>query len=145
MPLYHFLHLYKFINKEKVFSVFKTCYQSISYGFNLIPEEVLEYIFQFKPETDIVLKSINNSNITNIIYNENDYITIYRGQGTKSLDIKYSKSWTLSKEIADKFSNYGEGKTYIAQVKISNIIDYFDDSEYEVLVNFQDLINVKQI
>lgn len=145
MALYHFLNLYKDINKEKVYDVFRNCYQSISYGFNLIPEEVLEYILQFKPTPEEVLKKINSSDGIDHIYKLDDYITIYRGQGTKSLDIRKAKSWTLSIKIAEKFATFGDGEIYEGQIKISDIIDYIDDSEYEVLVNFEDLVNVKII
>ena len=68
-----------------------------------------------------------------------DYLTIYRGQGSKSLDIRKAKSWSLSYEVANRFAVFSNGELLEGKVKVSDIIDYIPGGEEEVLVNYKDI------
>ena len=139
MALYYFLKHYKNINKDRLFEIFIVCYQSISFGFKYISEEVLEYIFKYKPTTKEVLDKMIDDDVIHHNTTTDDYLTIYRGQGSKSLDIRKAKSWSLSYEVANRFAVFSNGELLEGKVKVSDIIDYIPGGEEEVLVNYKDI------
>ena len=83
---------------------------------------------------------------------EKGFITIYRGECTKSMPIKKSLSWTLDKEravwFAKRFLFEGVGYVHSARVNIKNVIGTYDGrNESEVVVRYKylELITTEEV
>lgn len=124
---------YKDINDDIVFEVFKDIYISTDFGFSNCDEEIIQYVFS---------KAYKYSDDT-------DEITVYRGEGSESVSLELSHSWTKSYSTALFFAarySYDDCKIYSAKIKKCDIIDFIDDrDEAEVLCNYKDLKDIVEL
>lgn len=102
-----------------------------------------EYRFDILIDNDIVLDKIRETTPKHIlqtidkIADSNGYITIYRGEESKSTSFRDGAiSWTHNLQTAAFFSSRYtcDGKVYIGKVKKENIITYISNREEEILV-----------
>lgn len=79
-------------------------------------------------------------------YSNDEPITIYRGENSRSQSFKDTFSWTTSKEVAIWFATrFNDGKLLSSTVAKNKILYiYEDDPESEVLVKATDLNNVTE-
>ena len=141
LNLYYFLKYYKKIDKKYLYETFLDCYQSISYGFEYINTEMFNYIMQYKKHNELdILNYLKHLEVVDNNATIEDYVEVFRGQGSKSLDLKKAKSWTLDFSIAEKFARYNNGDIIFAKVKIKDIIDYIDNGEMELLIDYDNII-----
>lgn len=77
-------------------------------------------------------------------YNDDDQITIYRGENSRSQNYKKTFSWTTDKRVAIEFATrFDNSRLLSATVSKNNILYiYEDDPECEVLVKSTDLKEV---
>jgi hypothetical protein len=138
----YFIRLYKQIDKDQLWEVFKTMYTHANYGFDMFPKEVLEEVFSYADNTSALAVLKEKGAIDN-----KGYLTVYRGEGERSTDVEIAYSWTLSLDIATKFANhFGRGRIYKALVKAENIIDYLEErDEEEILVRFKDIEDLEYL
>lgn len=149
MALHFFLKNYKKIEKEGLYSSFVTMYQSISYGFNKIPQEVFDEVFKYAPSNDKIIKVLTedfkeNSELGySINVTEDTELIIYRSQGDKSMPLQKSYSWSLSLPFVKRYTEFNKGKIYEGKIKVKDIIDYCGGGEREVLAYFNKISDVK--
>lgn len=99
------------------------------------------------PEVRILKEDVPASNVSLLKQNQ----TIYRGLMPQEHTAKvYRQSWTLDIDVAERFakSTYEEkgGIVVTAKVNSTNVVYYNKmDSEKEVIVEYQSLINVKTV
>lgn len=128
-----FLKNYKKVSKIEAEKWFSDTYTMIEYGFNKIDKEILNYLYS---------DNIKDSN-------DSEYIDIYRGEGKLSNNLENSYSWTTNINIALKFMlRYGTNdiKLYKGKIKKGKVLKEFNNrNESEVIVNFEDIENVKKI
>ncbi|PLS19416.1 hypothetical protein CVD28_03095 [Bacillus sp. M6-12] len=138
----YFLRLYKDIEKEQLWEVFKSMYTHANYGFGMFPKEVLEEVFTYADNTSAVAV-LNELGAVD----SEGYLTLYRGEGKRSTPLEKAYSWTLSKDIANKFANHFErGRLYQAKAKVDSIIDFDNErNEEEVLVRFENIEHLEII
>lgn len=131
--------------------IFRNAYRSIETGFSCINGKVFKDAFTLDEEEKKELLTLLNT-----LQPDEEYLTIYRGHGYKSTNVKKAHSWTLSKEVAEFFRDRGNyftskgskfpRKLYKAKIKRGDILYYDEDSrEFEVIVNYKDLIDVEEI
>lgn len=124
---------HKYISDELVFEVFKDIYISIDFGFSNCDEEMIQYVFSKAPKYS----------------NDTDEITVYRGEGSESVSLELSHSWTTKYPTALFFAarySYNDCKIYSAKIRKCDIIDFITDrNEEEVLCNYKDLKDVKEL
>lgn len=138
----HIERLYEDMPINEFVDLFKSVYISAEYGFDELEWSIIvKALKQINQESSVHFSRLPKEFVCD------GYITIYRGLGRKSTDIEIAKSWTLDKEVARKFATrfMDEGEVYQAQVKVENILAYFGEKESEVLVDYEYLIDVKQI
>lgn len=80
-------------------------------------------------------------------YSDDETITIYRGENSRSQSYKGTYSWTTSKEVAIWFATrFNDSKLLSSTVSKNKLLYiYEDDPESEVLVKATDLNNVTPI
>ena len=127
----NYLNIWYFdIPEDQRLEVFDLAYSSSEYNFD-IDEDILDDI-----------KKLAKSRLQNF----DDEVIIYRGETEKSTHYIEAYSWTLdlatAKFFATRFNS--KGKIYTAKIKKKDIINYITDrNEEEILLNSDDLINVK--
>jgi hypothetical protein len=134
----NFLKIYHQIPSEQIVNVFSELWTRSESGFNLIGEDVLQYVYGHKElsaEWKERMGSLNKR-VGNV-----EYITVYRGSGYGHRD---GCSWTLSLKTAKWFANRfsKDGKIYKGRVAVDKVFDYFGGyrrNESEVLVNPKDV------
>lgn len=128
------------ISEDKIYPIFRDIYTKNEYGFSKLDKDTVRKIFSLNADKRFKRKLKTDSN---------GYVTIYRGQESKSTDIDNAYSWTLSYDVAIKFAvrfNSLSGKIYKAKVHIDNIVDCIDDrNEEEILVLPESLENVEDM
>lgn len=135
ISLLRFLESYKDIPKNEVIDIFAEMYCRQEFGFYLIDENIVDYIYSNK-ENSLQWKE----RMAGLPAGEE--IVIYRGT---SRDVLGGYSWTTSVETAKFFANrYGyKGKIYKGTVRRGDILDYLAErGESEVLVNPKDISDV---
>ena len=125
--------LFKELDKENKFEAFKCAYLRLDRALGLWKKEIVEEIIE-------IGKEANNPNNNNII-------TIYRGEGSKSLLPTEAISWTTSKRVAKSFANRGNhhGIIHTATVKEKDVVIIDDTGEYEVWVKYDDLLTIDDL
>ncbi|PLS19442.1 hypothetical protein CVD28_03225 [Bacillus sp. M6-12] len=123
-----FHEVYNEVELEKRYSLFRETYTQMEYGFEAFQPDILEEVLTLNMDTSFKeqLKPDNKG-----------YITIYRGEGSKSRGLEEAYSWTINQKIAHFFAKRfdKEGKVYQGKVHINDVIDYIDDrNEGEILV-----------
>lgn len=102
-------------------------------------------------DVDLILdlKRLDEDKIERLkdMYGE-DYLTIYRGQGSRSASLENAISWTTDIAVAERFAKYhnlaGDGVIYAAEVNLEDITDYITDrNEEEIIVSNYYLHNVR--
>lgn len=75
-----------------------------------------------------------------------EVVTIYRGETPQSTELENALSWTTKIEFAEFFANRfsSEGVIYQAEVEFDKILA-FTERESEVLVQFDDLMNIREL
>jgi hypothetical protein len=142
-----FKKIFEHLPQEHIYPLFLEVYRGSEYGFNRITKKIIDKIIQVKPK-DIPgsLKKFTDPQ---------NYITIYRGEYTKSTPVEKALSWSLNYDIAVSFAKRfpfgGNGYVYTARVSIDNVIAYIHEEaeeidgvlygggEEEILVRYKDL------
>lgn len=119
-------------------------YVYCSSEYNFDKHFYLDQFISTKDKAEDLLDLYSKLNI-----DENDYVTIYRGEGSKSTDVKDALSWTLDLKTAyffkNRFTNEG-GKLYKATIKLKDILAYIANrNEEEIIVDFIKLHHVKEL
>lgn len=127
--------LEKLINSKKtisdnIYSAFMHYYTTIDFGFNSLNDETLNKLISNKSDK---LKTKTIEKLSNLP----DKIVVYRGQADKSTDYRQAYSWSIDPTVATFFSlrfiEKGE-KIVTGVIDKKDIIEYFDNSEQEVLI-----------
>lgn len=128
-----FTMIFNYIEDEYKYKFFQDIYSAIENGFSEIPGEIFDEIKRLKPrKTNELLNE----------FAEDGYLTIYRGEGSKSSHIESSLSWSLNNKVAKFFATRfdNEGKLYSGKVHVNDVICFLTDrNEEEVLVKFNDI------
>lgn len=127
------------------YDIFQSVYKKSEYNFQEFDREFLEKILSYR-EWSISWKE----NIQSLVdkTDEEGWLTVYRGQGTKSTPLEDALSWSLSKNVAHFFANRFDKNGWIwkANVHISDIWDFLPErNEEEVLVEYDRLCNIERI
>lgn len=137
-----FKYLYNKIPDNQKYELFKNLYVSSEYGFQMFTEEFIKDVMKHKEPISLVKM------IQNFPRAYNGKIAIYRGMCSKSTPAEKAWSWTTDFNTAVFFATrFGlTGKVLQGYVLINDVIDYINDrNEFEVLVNPQDVINIREI
>lgn len=135
---------YEDIPSVERYDVFREVYARIEYNF----QDHREFIINcFKDR--FCSQDWNSAKIN--LFKEtkgNRTITIYRGEGSKSSDIKNAFSWTLDKSVAEFFAKRfdSDGVVYKANISFDDVIDYIEHrNEKEILVDYTDLNSIGKV
>ncbi|MFF2532232.1 metal-dependent phosphohydrolase [Brevibacillus sp. NPDC058079] len=130
-----FIQNFSIIPDEQKYDVFRNIYQRSEYNFHHLTPDFLETIFAYsKYSSDWK----NERKKLNQVLDSEGYLTIYRGESSKSTRIENAWSWTLSYSIAHFFATRFSDKGIIYQAKVlsKNVADYIPDrKEEEILVH----------
>ena len=124
---------------DELYSAFMDFYVVTDFGFNSISAETINKLINSKSEK---LKSKTTEKLSNLP----DKIVVYRGQADKSTDYKQAYSWSIDPTVATFFSlRFIErnGKIVTGVIDKKDIIEYFDNSEQEVLILPDKIKNIK--
>ncbi|MFJ8528709.1 HD domain-containing protein [Bacillus sp. NPDC094106] len=131
--------IYRDVPCEERYKLFREIYIYISYSHKVIKKEVIEEAIacqteEFKKDLMVKLDSLSN----------NDFLTIYRGEGTFSISHESAMSWTTDIHVARKFAV--KGTIYKGQVLKRKVIDFIEDrDESEILVYPNDVMNITEV
>jgi hypothetical protein len=126
-----FQQLFEKIPNDQKYEVFKYIYSSSEYGFEGLSKEFIQEVFKHKPEENK--------------WFENDTITIYRGEGSKSRFYQDAYSWTTDIKVAKFFANRFDsiGDIYKGEIEQFNVLDYITDRNEDEILTFSE--NVKNV
>ncbi|AFV21349.1 MULTISPECIES: hypothetical protein [Bacillus] len=131
--------IYREIPCEERYKLFREIYTYINYSHKVIKKEVIDEAIscqteEFKKELMLKLNSLSN----------NDFVVVYRGEGTFSVSHETAMSWTTNIQVARKFAV--KGSVYKGEVLKENVIDYIEDrNESEILVYPSNVMNITEI
>lgn len=136
--------LFEQIPDESKYSIFINIYSIAEYGFSLLQRDFIEKVVQYRPE------SVKEELIEHLsIYkDEEGYIEIFRGEGSKSTPHTQALSWTINKSVAIFFATrYNSSSAiYKGKVHFDNIIDYLvNRNEDEIIVFPENIINIQEL
>lgn len=135
--------LFDVIPDDRKYDIFIDLYTRAEYGFNDFRPDAVKQIFSFRIHSK--RKRATRRNIKSLPQKDG-FITIYRGVGSLSAPPEEAYSWTTSKKIASFFSNrFGPGEMYRAKVHISNVVDYSLESEREILVMPENVVEIEEV
>jgi hypothetical protein len=130
---------YEEIPVEQKYKVFRATYTQMEYGFQAFKPEILEEVLTMNNDTSFKEE---------LKVDKEGYVTVYRGEGSKSRGIEEAYSWSTEERVA-KFFAYRfdkKGKIYQGKVHIDDIVDFIDDrNESEILVipeNVKDIVEI---
>ena len=115
---------------DELYSAFMEFYVTTDFGFSSISDETINRLLNSKSDK---LKAETIEKLSNLP----DKIIVYRGQADKSTNYKQAYSWSIDPTVATFFSlRFIEkgGKIVTGVVDKKDIIEYFDNSEQEVLI-----------
>lgn len=123
-------------SSDDIFECFKAAYVSLDYSNGLWNKDIVRGIIE---EQKAKNKQVHEDDGDAVI------IEIYRGAGTESTDITEAISWTTSKKVARSFADKGDnGVIYTAEVKETDVVPIEETGEDEVLVLYEDLLNIEK-
>lgn len=131
--------IYREIGCEERYKMFREIYTYINYSHKVIKKEVIDEAVscqteEFKKDLMLKLNSLSN----------NDFVVVYRGEGTFSVSHESAMSWTTDIHVARRFSV--KGSVYKGEVLKENVIDYIEDrNESEILVYPSDVMNITEV
>ncbi|WCK57498.1 hypothetical protein PP175_25875 (plasmid) [Aneurinibacillus sp. Ricciae_BoGa-3] len=134
-----FHDLYEEIPLDKKYEVFKELYVRMEYGFDLIDRNILEDVLELNPDKSFKRKLKSDSD---------GFITVFRGEGSRSTPYRDAYSWTTNQKVANFFANRFDtnGMVYQGKVHIDDVIDYIDDrNEQEILIHPEAVLDVTKI
>lgn len=129
----------KDIIDDNLYSAFMDYYNMTDFGFNSITKNTIQKLFSNKSE-QLKLETLNN------LSELPEEIIVYRGQGDKSTNYKDAYSWSIMPNVAIFFAlRYieKEGQLIVGKVKKSDIIEFFDGTEQEVIVHPNSVKDIK--
>lgn len=132
-----FMKLYSDIPDKNKYNIFRNIYISSEYGFDEIPRDFLEDVFSYNVSINWLTE-----------YEDEDIITIYRGEGCYSTCYRDAYSWTLDFKVAQFFATRFDdnGEIYKGKVKKKHILDYIESrNESEVLVYPENVFDVVSV
>ena len=124
---------------DELYSAFMDFYVVTDFGFNSISTETINKLINSKSEK---LKSETAEKLSALP----DKIIVYRGQADKSTNYKEAYSWSIDPTVATFFSLRfieRKGKIVTGVIDKKDIIEYFDNSEQEVLILPNKIKNIK--
>ncbi|MES5837445.1 hypothetical protein [Bacillus cereus group sp. MG11] len=131
--------IYREVPCEERYELFREIYTYIDYSHKVIKKEVIDEAISCQTEAfkkDLMLKLNSLSN--------NDFITVYRGEGTYSISHESAMSWTTDINVARRFAV--KGSVYKGEVLKGNVIDYIEDrNESEILVYPSNVMNITEV
>ena len=128
--------IFDYIPDACKYDLFLNVYCSAEYGFNSFNSEIINKIQQLKPKELIELLISKVDAAGNL--------TLYRGESSKSSNVKKALSWTLDRDkavwFAKRLNFSGEGYVYTGKANISHVIAYINErEEEEILVKYKDV------
>jgi hypothetical protein len=135
-----FMEILPRVPEEMVYSLFRKVYTEGYSGFDESDWEQARKILKTNKDRTVIepLKT-----------DEEGYVTIYRGVGSKSSPLDKTFSWTISLNVAIKFAMmYGSlsGQVYKAKVKKENIHDFLQErDEEEVLIFPENVVDIEDL
>lgn len=138
ISLLKFMEKYKEIPKEEIVDIFASVYVRQEFGFHLLENDLIEYVFSHSELSEERKERMSN-------LPAGDELIVYRGSGDYILE---GYSWTLSIDTAEFFANrYSkEGVIYKGKVKKSDVLDYYENrGESEVLVNPDNVMDIQEL
>lgn len=135
--------LYWEISEKERYDMYVEIYSLIDYGHSKIKPMIVQDAVKRQPAgvRERLLRTLDR-------YGEGDSLTIYRGEGTKSISSTEALSWTTSLSVATFFAfRYDtEGKVFQATVKKEKVIDFLNGRhEEEVIVMPQHVENLQEM
>jgi len=125
---------------EMVFSLFRKVYTEGYSGFDESDWEQARKILESNKD---------RISVEPLKTDEEGYVKIYRGVGSKSTPLDKTFSWTISLNVAIKFAMmYGSsnGQVYKAKVKKENIRDFLQErDEEEVLIFPENVVDIEDL
>lgn len=139
-----FFSLFDIIPDDQKYEIFRDIYIELENAYESFEKSRIIDIMKYRTKEVIDEIKINIKNI-----DSNGYVTVYRGNGSRSTDPQIAYSWTLNLNTAIFFSlRYDKQDTtvYQAKIHIDDIYDYFADrGEAEIFLIPEKLVNIKPI
>lgn len=113
------------------YDMFFGVYKSTDYGFGSVSPKVIKAAIAAKTEKD-------DAELHDKLKGLPEVVTVYRGGNTASVKPEEAYSWTTDINVANFFAarrGTGEGYIVTAEVRREDIIEYFPESEAEVIVH----------
>ena len=138
-------NVFRWLPDDMKYEAFLDVYTRSEYNFNKLTIEILELLKNLRPKS--VIEELST-------YADNKgYLTIYRGECTKSTPLKKALSWTLDKECAKWFAKRfllesEIGYVHKAKVNINNVIGFTqarDESEVIVRGKYMEIITKEEV
>ena len=127
--------VFEYLTDDMKYKSFLNVYTRAEYNFRTLTIKILEELKRLKPNS--VIQKLSKYT------DDKGFITIYRGECTKSTSLNKSLSWTLDKEKAEWFARRflltGEtGTVYTAKANIKNVIGFYSGrEESEVIIRYK--------
>ena len=113
------------------YDIFFSVYKSTDYGFGSVSPKVIEAAVAAKSKKDA-------EKLRDKMKELPDVVTVYRGGNTASTKPEEAYSWTTDINVANFFAarrGTGDGYIVTAEVNKRDIIEYFPESEKEIVVS----------
>lgn len=117
------------------YDMFFSVYKSMDYGFGSVSTKVVETAMSVRTEKDVVKLNEKLKELP-------DVITVYRGGNTASARPEEAYSWTTNINVANFFAarrGTGDGYIVTAEANKKDIIEYFPESEQEIIISPQNV------
>ncbi|ACL77258.1 hypothetical protein [Ruminiclostridium cellulolyticum] len=130
--------VFQYLPDDIKYKAFFNVYTRAEYNFKALTIKILDALKKLRP--DSVIQELSK------YADDKGYITIYRGECTKSTPVNKALSWSLDKDRAEWFARrflFGDnvGYVYSAKVKINDVIGYYNGrDESEVIVRYKYLM-----
>ncbi|MGF7058651.1 hypothetical protein [Brassicibacter mesophilus] len=122
------------------FPCFRIVYMRSEYGFAELNSDFIKKVFSYQNDKEF-LKELD--------FDGDDYLTVYRGEGSQSNTVDNAFSWSIDEESALFFANrFGEdnARLYTAKIHKDNIIDYITQrNEEEILLLPEHLEDIEEL
>lgn len=136
LRIYDFQKRYRDIPENIVYEVWEFIHRNIDYENGQWNDEVLNYVFDLAPRPK------------ELPLNENGYVTVYRGSGSRSQSPERALSWSSNQRNALWFANHnGFGQAlYIGEVAPEDVVNYVPGfhRENEVIVRRGSVRNLRR-
>lgn len=138
-----FSNIFGFVPDDKKYELFIDVYTTCEFGY-VENKKIINKVIKLKPHD--LIETLKPK------ADDKGYITIYRGESTRSTELQKALSWTLDRNVAiwfaERFNFTSTGYIYTAKANIDKVFAYITErKEEEVLVRYKDveIINKEKI